>query len=671
MANDSAAHFAMNAPGAALTSPLLRIAGAGAVVIGGSFLLPPAPFIIDGAIYYDMARAMADRGALHIGDNGGVEGAPELIKYLTQPRDGLVYPQYPSGYAFLAAPFYLVFGIRGLMLMNALAAAMSIWLTFDIGKRLFNDRIAAWGAGFLTLATFTPTYMFAVWPHMITLALWLGAIRIAVAGHETDAGPRRMALFLTAGLVIGAGINIRYDMILAATALFFWFRFFARPDDRIGPLLLLAGMAPGLLFSAYVNQLKFGVFTPMTYGPKDGVDSLERYLGLMAAGSAALAASLAVNLPKALAWTKRIIEEKAPGKAGRFFFILATIAGLLSLNLQPVRDYLYGLYVLIINLQAHNAYHQVGVGPNEYGQILFWGYPKKAFVQSLPYLPLLLTPAVFFLRGKQTSQFALCFLAIGAPVSFYALNQWHGGAGYSLRYFLPALPFITILSAWTFTRLMDAAGGDKNRLALITMTAAGAVYLLAQEAGRMAPGLFVPAALYPQWAIAAALTAGIAALLLRPGDRRTARAGFSLAVFALAYAAVITVTEAVTHENARAEKRTLAEDIARAIPEGALVVTPSPNLLMLAEYKGVSATIISLHDLTVPAESAKAFAAAGRCVYFHGRPTRNHIARRIPLTIDETPLRAPSRRLSGNPRLEFFPLASQRDFCAFREQTGA
>ena len=625
----------------------------------GAFLAPPFPFIYDGAMYYDMARAMAERGALHIADNGGVEGAAALTKHLANTRDGLVYPQYPSGYAFIAAPFYMLFGMRGLMLMNALSAAGALLLTFLIGRRLFDERTATWAAVFLGMATFLPSYALGVWPHALALVIWLGAFLLAIEGDAAKDKRARLTMLTAAGLVVGAGVNIRIDAILAAPALFFWLRLFARPQDRLAPLALLLGAAPGLLCASYLNDLKFGAFTPFTYGAEAGADSIARYIPIMTAGTALLAAVWVLNIPGLLAKARSIKATPA------VLYGALVIVSVAALTAPPARDFLFNLYVLVINLQAHNAYHQVGVEPDAYGHLLFWGYPKKALLQSLPYLPLIAVPVVFFFRNRHVPAFALCFLAIGAPVAFYTLNQWHGGGSYSMRYFMPALPFIALLSAWTFVKLLDAAKGVQRQQVLLLMVSAAILYIGLQEIGKAAPALFAPAALFPQWLVAAVLSAGVLAFLMRPASERIAYVTLNAAIFAFAYAGAINIVEEFTHEKTRAEQLAAARDVSAPFSSNALIVTTLQHLLIPAEQAGAAVVAVNSKTVASAAASAEAFAAAGRCVYFHNSLPRDMAAPYMSLTIETQPIWAESERFHRDPRLAFFLLSSQRVDCAF------
>lgn len=626
----------------------------------GAFIAPAAPFIIDGGIYLDMAHTMANHGALHIAENGGVAGAPPLTKFLTVAHDGKVYPQYPSGYAIIAAPFYTLLGVRGLMLMNALAFASSIWLTFAIGRRLFDEQVAKWAAIMFALATFAPTYAFAIWPQMLSLALWLAAVYTVLLAHKSGVRSDALSFFALSGLLIGIGLNVRVDAMLAALAIFFWLRLFARPSDRLAPLAFILGLAPGLLFAAWLNQIKFGVFTPFSYGDSQGVDSVGRYMPVIILAIAAVAAAWAVNLPA--------LARQALVTLNRYWLTAAIAILVAALAVSPLGELFWrvvkGFYVLVINLQAHDAYQQLGVERNEYGHLLFWNYPKKALIQSLPWAPLIVLPVFFFFRGKNVHAVSLCLLSIAAPISFYALNQWHGGGSYSMRYFFPALPFIAILSAQALRELTTRAGPSRQSV-LIALVTAGALYLGLQEIGQSDDRFLTPAALYPQWIIAAAVFVATAFTLTRPFGEQPRVIASGVALFAIAYGAAVNLYEEAGHERTRLEQLAKSEDISAPVKSGALVITASPLYFLPAERRGAFVMATQEKALADIAQAVRAFSDIGRCVYFHNSYARDYVAPSIGAEIDPNPYFASSTRFEGDPRLAFFVLSKQRNPCAF------
>ena len=628
------------------------------LLAAGAFLAPPMPFIIDGGVYYDMARAMAEDGTLATAGDSGIPGAPPLGRLLSVAHDGAVYPQYPSGYAFIAAPFYALFGIHGLMLMNALSFALALWLTFFIARRFYGAQSAHWAAGIFAVATFAPTYVFAIWPHMLALAFWLGAVACAVIAHDTQRRGRGLALFAAAGLLIGLGLNIRIDVFLAGLALFFWLRLFARPEDRLAPFVLILGMAPGLVAAGLMNEIKFGGFAPLDYGASKGMASISAYLPAAIAAGAAFAAAWAFNVPAAV--------SAALPTPHRKWAVGASVIVAAAVLLSPMSDLFWrmikGVYVLVINLQAHDAYYQAGVERNDFGQLLFWGYPKKALIQSIPWMALAAIPIVTAFRTQTFLTFGLCALCIAAPICFYALNQWHGGGSYNMRYFLPALPFLAILGA-NGLRTLFSESGPSRQWTLAALFGASIVYLGLQEIGQNSERLLSPASLYPQWMIAAALAGAIGLHVLRGGARARA-ASRHLAVFALAYAVAVNGYEEIGHERTRAEQLAMAHDIAAPLVTDSLVVTPMPILLIPAERAGVRVMAPTKTTAAAAAQAAEAFAAAGRCVYFHNSYARDLVAPHLISAVDPAPLWAPSSRFGEDPQLAFFTFAGANE-CRF------
>ncbi len=646
--------------GAAANWRTITVCGGLVLMLAGVFLAAPAPFIIDGGIYLDMARAMADDGSLAIAGNGGVESAPALTKYLTHGIDGRVYPQYPSGYALLAAPFYKLMGVRGLILMNAAAAFASIWLTWRIAAHFYAAEIARYAAIIFALATFILSYGFSVWPHALSLGILLASVYCTIAATKDQHRFKQLALMCASGIFVGVGINIRVDVILALPIIFLWLRLFARPNDRLGPALLLIGMVPGLMLASQLNLVKFGVFSPFSYGPSVGADSIERYIPIMTAGVALLAGAWLFNMPK----MAHIAMHKFGARACVGALGIAALVTVLGAG-GFIWKILHGAYVLIINLQAHDAYFQEGVERNQFGQVLFWGYPKKALIQSLPFLPLAIIPAFQFFRGKNIAGAGLCLLAIAAPVVFYSMSQWHGGGSYNMRYFMPALPFIAILSA-AGLQAIAAKGAFSRQATLVIIVAAAIAYFLIQTVGQGSPVLYAPAALYPQWLIAGVLTGFVVAFIYSSGSGRISKFAYCASIFALGYSAFVNFSDFADDAKARAKQHAIASVIGQDLPDGALVLSRLPILLIEAEAGGAAVMIATDDNIAQSLAAAQAFERAGRCVYFHNSMIAKFIAAHLPEgAIAPQPSWAGKHDFPGDPRLAFYTLTSGRNRCAF------
>ena len=261
---------------------------------------PHGFFTVDEFIYYEMAAAFADRGAFDI-LNGFDEAPVDALRILlTVKTENGFFPQYPSSYALLVYPFFVLFGLHGLVLVNSLAFFGIIALTYGITERLFARRdIALTAAGITACGTYMWHYGLEIWPHLSSLFFMLAAIYplITIVTQKAESAPtpsRFPGKFLCfsglwAGLWLGCAISLRYDAAFALPALLVPL-FFMRPIKwrTIGSTLI--GLLPLLLLSAWLNDIKFDHFSPFSYGNRNSGSSVNmwRYAGIALAGIASL-----------------------------------------------------------------------------------------------------------------------------------------------------------------------------------------------------------------------------------------------------------------------------------------------------------------------------------------------------------------------------------------------
>jgi hypothetical protein len=202
--------------------------------------------------------------------------------------------------------------------------------------------------------------------------------------------------------------------------------------------------------------------------------------------------------------------------------------------------------------------------------VLYLGGAKKALLQSLPWLPVLLLPLAASLRnGERRAQLLLLFLVPLVYLAPFALTSWHGGQCLNLRYFLPALPFTAILGAWALQRLATGR----------------AAWLVA--AGSVALGALLPALLWPALReqqplhealvldaplVLASTTAAVALLWLRSRGPRVGLALVLVTGLGLGWSAWAGLAyDAGLSRQRRAQNLDLAEAVAEVVPDGALV----------------------------------------------------------------------------------------------------
>jgi hypothetical protein len=417
-------------------------------VVYAQFITKPAHFTVDEGVYHMMARSMALDGTFEVWNGYAETPSEELIYALLRvdQRDAAaprLVPQYPSVYAFLATPFYLIGGFAGLFWINLLAFFGTIWATSSVARRLYGDRTLALNAVlFLILGTFTWEYVQAVWPHSLSMFLVTSAVLAGLIALERERPRASFGWAMLAGVIIGFAAGIRYDAILLAPALVLPF-LFASPLRWKPVLGLIMGLGPGLLLLALTNEAKFGIFLPFSYGDdaKGGAQSLLGYTALAGgAGGAVL-----------LAWVATRARVRKHFKGRPLLLAGVALAGIaIVLALPQVRGLclrlIEGTWEIVVDLRYRPDIEEWGVSRTPTGGLAYGEWLKKALLQNCPWLVLLGIPAAVWLR-RPVSRHAVPLLVIGAYVALYGYQRWHGGLGLNMRYFLSFLPLATILAA--------------------------------------------------------------------------------------------------------------------------------------------------------------------------------------------------------------------------------
>lgn len=632
-------------------SPKGFFIGLAALFTALAFLAPQTAFLIDDVLYIDMANAMADRASLNITPENMPAGAPTVTisPGLVHVIDGEAVPQYPAGYALLAAPFFALFGVSGLILMNALCAVLSLWLIWRIGLALYEERwIAQTGALLFGLATIFSGYVFAIWPHVTSLAMTLGAALLSIEASGDDS--RRRLKILCAGLLLGAAVNIRVDAIVPAIAIFFWLRLFALPKDRIAALSLIAGLAPGFILAAGLNEAKFGVFLPLYYGDKQGLDSAARYAPVALAAFAAIGASLAIDIShKRYAVLNKLNPPVILG------IVLAVALALSSAGF--FRKLLQGFYFLVVDIQAFDpADLRRGIGRDPFGYWSFWGIPKKALLQSLPFAALALVPITAFLRKNDMRAHALPLLTIAGVIALFSLNAFHGGMTFNMRYFLPAVPFIALLCAYGLSSLRPVMRQRPKLMTRSLIAGAGLALFFYTLLPGLSPALATPAQLYPQLVLFTALAAALSIAIWR------ARGGVAATVLsgiAIGYAAVLGAADAADELGLRTAKAPYDRAYAAALAPGSLVITTAEDHLIAASLNGVILAGALDKGAETLIAAAHTYEAAGRCVYLQTQYA-------IDLVGGDgfSPVTVPGLPQPADPALQLYALNAQLPDCA-------
>lgn len=417
------------------TRPLALI---GALILAGALLVSDGYFTVDEFVYVLGAQAMAQNMSLVIENGFDTYGSENLKVWNVVIGPAGLVSQYPVGTAVIGAPLLLLFGLRGLIVLNALAAVGTLFLTRSLARRLYGDEAVALGAALiLGLSTYFLEYAFGIWPHTISAFSVLLAMLLAWDALHVG-GRRSVRLAVASGLVVGAGFLIRADTVLILPAIAALILLYApRPI-----LLLLAGgtgLLPTLIVASLTNQAKFGSYNPLSYGPSAGGVDPSTHFG--AAVFVLLLLGLLI-LARHLTWR--------PG--WRLPVLVGTAAGvaLLCLVAPPIREalaqYLRGAVALFVDVRLVDD-PRPGLVHRDDGTVLFWGLSKKALGQSLPWIGILALLIVRPWGAERRQSHLFCLLVLAIWTLPYVMISWHGGLGSNMRYFVPVLPLLAILGA--------------------------------------------------------------------------------------------------------------------------------------------------------------------------------------------------------------------------------
>src|SRR5712691_6505274 len=135
------------------------------------------------------------------------------LGYRPSPKQpDAIVPLYPPGLPLLMAAFQAIAGFCGAFLVVPLCGALATWLTYVLGRRLFDaPGIALWGA---CLVGTSPVFLYQLMNAMSDVpatAAWTLALVLTVARRP-----------LAGGLAMSAAIAIRPNLVPLAVVLLAW-----------------------------------------------------------------------------------------------------------------------------------------------------------------------------------------------------------------------------------------------------------------------------------------------------------------------------------------------------------------------------------------------------------------------------------------------------------------
>jgi hypothetical protein len=421
------------------------------------FTVVPGYLLIDEAIYHWTIRDFSATGGFEIRTGYDEYPSIELVHEFFRIHGGRPVSQYPYLFPVLALPFYRLVGFTGLFFLNSLAFVGVAAFCIAAANRLFRDLNLALNAGLiLVFATYAWEYSQAAWPHALGMLFVTAAFFLGVCAYYAE-GPRKAVIYAAAcGLIGGFAPGIRMDCFLIIPCMLLAF-LLARPSKMKEMLAMCVGAIPGLGLLAVTNYYKFGVFSPFSYGTGHSGygQSVPAFMVLVPCVVAAIAWLL----------SRSSVRDRVNAYCGRFgaLFVAGLVlaaAGLAVVVIPSLGKTAYVMlrtfYESVIDIRAIDlAIRLPSMERSSGGGVVYIGSQKKALLQSLPYLSLLLAPVGALIRtGKDFAQLGMLALMPAAvfPLHSYFTHEY-GGLCLNYRYFLPIMPFISILAAYALNEV--------------------------------------------------------------------------------------------------------------------------------------------------------------------------------------------------------------------------
>jgi hypothetical protein len=206
------------------------------------------------AIHEDVVRESPWPGALGTWTPIGFRELPKV-------RDGIT-PVYPPGFPLLIALFQLLFGFCGAFWVVPICAGATVWLTYLLGRRLFEGSGIAVTAAVLVAAS--PVFLnqsMVVMSDVPATAAWTLALVLALSNYS-----------FSSGLAAAAAIMIRPNLAPAAGALILWTALCdveagrSTGRSRWSTARVVAGIAPAVAAIAWLNAALYGSPLESGYG---------------------------------------------------------------------------------------------------------------------------------------------------------------------------------------------------------------------------------------------------------------------------------------------------------------------------------------------------------------------------------------------------------------------
>jgi len=497
-------------------------------------------FVTDEAVYFLSVQSVAERSSFEIW-NGLNEISHESLRFsnLTTVAQGRLYGQYPPLYPLMAYPFYRLFGIHGLFLLNLFSFAASMILVYVIVVRVFADRLlAAASVVAYSLCTYAVEFGLDLWPHMFSVALVLASFYLVIRRPERSLG------CAIAGFFSAVAVGVRYQDVIFTGVLLLYVLF------SYGAKRSVSFLAGAFVPFSVIAVINYSLFSSLSTGYSE--------MGVFFGGYGYFYLALFA----ALFFAAYVLYSLTPSAAERERLI---VYALLAFTLMPVVFWLAdsqwvekvktSLQVLYSEVVDIGAFPDVSVG-----------YGKKSLLQAAPFLVLAVFSLhrVFKFKERRNSGILFVVFAFVEVVFFSSVVGQHGEYTSSMRFFLESVPFLAALSVYTINDVLANIRRDETLVYSLLFIASVFVFIAGSGDSLGFP-------LYRTFPLVMVVYA-LVAYFLQARVRRIRVFFVSFVVVLFSYSLVISISELAVSFESRKVEREIAADVCENVRGDSLVL---------------------------------------------------------------------------------------------------
>jgi hypothetical protein len=406
----------------------------------------PGMLVTDENAYSLMAHSLAHDGTLEIWN--GLDEAQSwelLLPSMEITYNGTAAKMYavPSPiYPFLAYPFFKVWDLSGLFIINILSYCIIIVLVYLMARLLLDEAHSVAAAVIYSLCTNSLVFTSYVLPHHLSAVLVISCVYLVFRGVRDMT--EWLPLFFFSGLLGGLSVGVRFPNVLFVILLcaYLWLSQSRR---------MIAGFCIGLVIPliaiGLIDYVSYGDFFETGYGNPTNFVKI-KYLAII----------------PLLAGAYWLYNKRALGYRG--FLAVSGIATvvLMAMFWDQVVFMATSVYGKVFNMDFDPGNDTVTY--------------KKALLQSSPFLVLSAFSLMYIRRDRIGSIVGFMLALSMINILFYSTFS-HGGSDetYSMRYFIESVPFLVILSVMSFSRLFGKLNGWEYCLFAVILVVISYLYL--------------------------------------------------------------------------------------------------------------------------------------------------------------------------------------------------